>query len=430
MKHDTSDHLFLGKNRATGAWEFLTPEERRRHLYVVGQTGTGKTTFLKSLFMQDVMTSRGATFIDPHGDAASDLANAIPPHRLGDVIYFDPSDATCPLGFNPFDRVPAEHRSQAVSSLMACFESQWSNSWGPRLSYILRHCFTALMECPPQSNHTLLSIPRLLTDKAFRTRTLRHVTDPVCASFWRSEFTAWDNRQRAEAISPILNKAGAYAAHAKLRRVLGQARSSFRISDVMDKRRLLVINLNKGALGDDGVSLIGALIVASLQHIAYRRSAIAEDQRIDHALYIDEFQSFSSPNTFASLFSEARKYRLSLTVGHQFLAQLEPKVFSAVTGNVGTLACFSVGTSDADILAGQYRPLNPDELVSSGRGECVLRLRRDGQLLDPIQLASIYENWALGSFENVLKQTRRRYGKDACGREIEARIAQQYIKPG
>jgi len=426
MKYDTTDHLYLGKNLASGAWEFLTPEERRRHLYVIGQTGTGKTTFLKSLFMQDVMAGRGATFIDPHGDAAAELADAIPPGRMDDVVYFDPSDGSCPLAFNPFDRVPGEHSSQAVSTLLACFESQWGDSWGPRLQYILRHCLTALIECPPQCNHTLLSIPRLLTDQAFRARVLRHVKDPVCAAFWRHEFTAWDSRQRAEAISPILNKAGAYASHAKLRLVLGQARSAFRFGDVMDQRRLLIINLNKGALGDDGVSLIGALIVSSLQQIAYRRSCIPEKERVDHALYIDEFQSFSSPQTFASLFSEARKYRLALTVSHQFLDQLHPKVFSAVTGNVGTLACFSVGTSDAGRLQGEFKPLNEDVLVSSGRGECVLRMRREGVLFDPIQLAGIYENWALGSFEKVRAYSQRRYGKGRKAEDIQHQIAKQY----
>ena len=411
MNFDTQQ-LYLGTLKAstTDRWLSLSQVDRRRHMYVIGQTGSGKSTLLNNCILQDVLSGRGFAFIDPHGDSAELIIDSVPPERIRDVVYLNPSDLEFPLGFNPLRGVSVEFHAVATANLIAAFRSIWRHSWGPRMEHILSNTIAALMAYPENLSISLLAIPKMLTDERFRKRILKHVDDPVVRAFWETEFSRYDPRQRAEVISPILNKIGAFARSPAMRNILGQGRSSFDLAYVMDNRKILIVNLSKGVLGEDMTNLLGSLLVCAIQQEAMKRASRPPNEREDFGLYIDEFQNFTT-DAFDSIVSEARKYRLSLIIAHQYLDQLSETVRRAILGNVGNLVMFTLGGADAESLSIESKPFNSQTLREQGRGDMLVRYIEGGISKEPVILKGIILERRIGSRQKVINNSRTRFGK-------------------
>jgi hypothetical protein len=340
---------FRGDHKLFG----MTRKDRGRHLYIIGQTGVGKSGLLTMLALADIRAGMGFALIDPHGDLAVDVLNFIPPERANDVIYFNPSDTEFPMGFNPFEYQDASQKGNVASEIIASVKKLFEDSWGPRLEYILRYTLLSLLENP---GTTMLDITRLLTDKFFRKSILKNVTDPVVLNFWSKEFDKWTDKFMQEAISPVLNKIGAFTANPIIRNIVGQKQSGFNIRDIMDSGKILIINLSKGLMGEDNAAIMGSLLVSKVQLAAMSRADIANvDDRRPFYFYVDEFQNFAT-DSFGVILSEARKYALNLTVANQYIAQMEDGVKDAVFGNVGSIISFRVSADDAEYLAKYFQP--------------------------------------------------------------------------
>ncbi|MBZ0149278.1 MAG: type IV secretion system DNA-binding domain-containing protein [Pseudorhodoplanes sp.] len=310
-------HCVLG-TLASGESVPLTHDDRRRHLYLIGKSGTGKSTLLFNLMLADLALGRGFALLDPHGDLARDVADATPSHRTNDVLYFDPADLSHPVAFNPLERVPLDQRPLVSAHIVAAFKHLWGDSWGPRLEYILGNSLRLLLDAP---GTTLLGLPRLLVDDTYRKRLLATCADPVISAFWTREFAEYQERFVTEAISPIQNKIGALLSPPVLRNIIGQKRSTIDIPAIMNSGRILVVNLSKGKLGEGPAHLLGAFLATAFSQAAESRADMREAERRDFTLYADEFQNFAT-DSFTSILSEARKWRLSLALAHQFLGQL------------------------------------------------------------------------------------------------------------
>jgi type IV secretory pathway TraG/TraD family ATPase VirD4 len=328
----------------------LEQQARRQHLYVIGKTGVGKSTLLKNLILADIAAGRGVGVLDPHGDLATEILEFIPRHRTSDVIVFDASDYEYPLGFNVLKPVPRDERALIASSIVSAFKNIWHDSWGARLEYVLYACVAALMEC---QNVTLLSVQRMLVDMDYLRWVVSQIKDPVVLNYWAEEFTQFDKRQIAEIISPLQNKVGQILMSPVLRNIFGQVGTKIDCAFMMDKQRIFIANLSKGSLGADKSNLLGSLIVSQFEHAAMLRSKISEHERNDFNLYIDEFQNFAT-ESFATILSEARKYRLCLTLSHQYTSQLPATLCDAVLGNVGNIISFRVGEKDAQFLEREF----------------------------------------------------------------------------
>ena len=349
--------------------------DARRHVYVVGQTGTGKSTLLRNVILQHIAAGHGVALLDPHGDLAEELLDHFPSARADDLIYFDPADADFPVAFNPLARVPAPQRALAVAGLVAAFKSIWRESWGPRLEYILANTLAALMEAP---NTSLLGVSRMLADEGYRAWVVRQVRDPFVRAFWNDEFAHYDPRFLREAVAPIQNKLGQLLLSPALRHVVGQVRSRIDLRHVMDTGRVFIANLSKGRLGPEPANLLGALLAAQFQHAALTRADLPESARRDFCLVIDEFHNFTT-DAFATTLAEARKYRLSLVLAHQYLDQLMPEVRAAVFGNVGTVIAFRVGHLDAEALAAEFgQEFSAGQFADLDRHEIFARTLNDG----------------------------------------------------
>lgn len=343
-------HQYFAVRRATGEGLSFTREERERHVYIVGKSGTGKTTTLFNIAMQDVDAGEGVTIIDPHGDLAEAVADCIPAHRTNDVCYLNVADTTRPVGFNPLAGIPPERRALAASGIVSAFKHLWSDSWGPRLEHFLFHGVAALLDT---ERATLLDLSRLYTDDTFRQHVVARIKDPITARFWRDEFAEYDARFRAEAVAPILNKAGQLAASPNLRLILGQIAPRFSLQHAMDNQQIVIANLSKGTIGEQATNVLGSLLVSYIQLVAMGRSAIAPDERVPHFIHVDEFQSFTT-DAFASIFSEARKFAAHFCLANQYTKQVPELVRAAVLGNAGSLIVFCVSAADADLLAPEY----------------------------------------------------------------------------
>jgi hypothetical protein len=390
----------------------LSVTDRRRHMHVVGQTGTGKSTLLRNLLIQDIEAGRGCMLLDPHGDLAQELLDHIPPWRTEDLLYFAPGDLAFPLGFNLLESVPADERPLVASSVVAVFRHLWADNWGPRLEYILYQTIAALLDFPPGwGSVSLLAVPRMFTDGAFREQVVRGVRDPQVRAFWEHEFPGFSPHFRAEAVSPIQNKVGALLAAPAVRNVLGQSKSTVRLSSVMDGRKIFICNLSKGVIGEDKCNLLGSLLVTTLQLAAMRRAAIPEAQRVDFVCYLDEFHNFVT-DSFESILSEARKYHLSLVTAGQYLDQASPALQAAIFGNVGSLVSFRVGHTDAEVLSAEMAPYSAETLRELGRGEVCARITRDDQPTQPFIGKTFAEaGRRYGRGDIVIEQSRRRYGR-------------------
>jgi energy-coupling factor transporter ATP-binding protein EcfA2 len=328
----------------------FTRDERERHVWIVGKSGSGKSTLLFNLAMSDIYAGEGVAVIDPHGDLAEDILDAIPRRRINDVCYLDAGETEYPVGFNPATRIAPERRALAASGIVAAFKHLWSDSWGPRLEHFLFHGVAALIS---REHATLIDLARLYTDDRFRNLLVAHVTDPETLRFWQEEFPGYTKSLRSDAIAPILNKVGQIAASPHLRLILGQVAPRLDLAFTMNNRRILIANLAKGTIGEQAANLLGSLLVSHLQLIAMERGALVPKDRIPFFAHIDEFQTFSS-DAFASLLSEARKFALHFALANQFTAQVSSAVRAAVIGNAGTLIVFRVGSEDAAMLAPEF----------------------------------------------------------------------------
>jgi hypothetical protein len=381
--------------------------DRRQHAYVIGKSGTGKSTLLHNCIVQDIAAGRGVGVIDPHGDLALELLNHIPSHRTDDVVYFDPASTEYPVGFNPLQNIPPEERHRSASGIVSALKSIWRDSWGPRTEYILYAAVAALQDV---TDGSLLGVQRMLSDEGYRTWVTRQTKDLAVRRFWTHEFASYDDRFRREAVAPIENKVGQLLMAAPVRNLLGQIRRKIDARFMMDDRRIFIANLAKGRLGEDKANLLGALLVTSFQLAAMSRADIAEAEREDFFLYIDEFHNFNT-DSFNSILSEARKYRLCMTLSHQYIEQLPRALAAAVFGNVGSLISFRVGEHDAGILAREFgNGYTPSAFSGLGNHHVVAKLLEKGGHVEPFfgrTLPPILPNH--GRREQIVRRSREKY---------------------
>lgn len=396
----------------------IAAANRRRHVYIIGQTGTGKSTLLKNLVAQDIEGGEGVALIDPHGDLVDEILDLVPPRRIDDVVLLDPSARHQVVGFNPFYRVAPDDQSLVASNIVAAFRHVWADSWGPRLEYILYNTVAALLSAPDACRASFLAIPRLLVEPSYRKRVVAEVTDERVRSFFEHEFDRWNERQLAEALSPVQNKIGQVLSSPAVRNVLSQWRPSLDLEAVLAKQQILLVRLPKGELGADPANLLGSLLVAGLLQAAMHRPDPAT--RVPFHLYIDEFQNFTT-DAFASVLSEARKYALTLTIGHQYFDQLLPSVRAAILGNVGSLIAFRVGAEDAAVLGNEFGTIGANVLRDLRRGEVVVQLTEDTEVPQAFLGQTVDGCQPYGTRQKVIAQSARRYGRPRAS--VETKIA-------
>jgi energy-coupling factor transporter ATP-binding protein EcfA2 len=360
----------------------ISTVDQRQHIYIIGKTGSGKTTLLLNLISQHIALGHGVGLIDPHGDLAEEILRHIPPHRADHLVYFNPGDIEFPIGLNLLANVAPDDRHLVASGIVGAFKGIWRDSWGPRMEYILYNAVAALLDC---QNATLLGVNRMLTDDKFRTRVVRQVKDPFIRAFWVEEYARYDERFKREAIAPIQNKLGQFLLNPVVRNILGQVKCKVDIPFIMDHQRLFIANLSKGRIGHDKANLLGSLLTTQFQLGAMARANRPEEERRDFYLFIDEFQNFST-DAFASILAEARKYRLCLTLSHQYIDQLPLPIRQAVFGNVGTLIAFRIGNTDAEVMEKEFgKTISASSLADLNRFEAVVKLLENGTNLEPFR---------------------------------------------
>ncbi len=395
----------------------IKTDDRRRHIYIIGKTGMGKTALLENMAVQDILAGRGIGFIDPHGEAAEKLLDFVPSHRINDVVYFNPADLAYPIAFNAMEEIGSEHRHLVASGLMGVFKKIWPDVWSARMEYILNNTILALLEYP---NSTLLGVNRMLAEPEYRKRVVERITDPVVKSFWVNEFARYTQRYEVEATAAIQNKVGQFISNPLIRNIIGQVKSKIDMREIMDEKKILIANLSKGKIGEDNSRLLGALLITKLYLAAMSRVDIPEEERKDFYLYVDEFQNFAT-ESFVGILSEARKYRLNLTLANQYIAQLEEmtalgkstKVRDAVFGNIGTLIAFRVGAEDAEYLEKEFVPeFTAEDLVNLAKYNIYLKLMIDGVASRPFSAETLPppEKTGESNREKIIRVSRERYG--------------------
>lgn len=404
----------LGKSNYRGIDKLfgIRNEDRRRHIYIIGKTGMGKSTLLENMIISDIRAGKGVAVVDPHGDLADTILSHIPSNRTNDVIVFDPSDRDFPVAFNMLENIDPSMNSVVASGLVGIFKKLYAESWGPRLEHILRNTILSLLEYP---NTTMLGIPRILVDKTFRRQVIKKISDPIVKRFWEDEFEKMQDKQRVEAISPIQNKVGQFLSSSIIRNIVGQPKSMIDLRFAMDNKKIFICNLSKGKIGEDNSSLLGSMIITKFQLDAMSRSNIPEKDRVDFYLYVDEFQNFAT-DSFATILSEARKYRLNLTMANQYIAQMSEEVQEAVFGNVGTTLSFQVGFDDAEYISKQFSEIvMPNDLVQLPKYSLYSKLLIDGMPSQPFSAATLPpvsgETAEEGRREKVIRFSRERYSK-------------------
>lgn len=407
---------FRGHNTMFG----MPRSDRGRHLYIIGQTGVGKSGMLELLTISDIYSPYGFAVIDPHGDYAQNILERIPAERANDVIYFNPADTDFPVAFNPMEVNDPKLKTHTVSELIGVLKRMF-DSWGPRLEYILRYSLLALLDYP---DATMLDITRILTDKKFRNDVLQYVQDPVVNNFWTVEFASWNDKFAAEAVAPVLNKVGAFTANPLVRNIIGQPKSSFNIRTIMDQRKILVVNLSRGLVGEDNAALLGALLVTKIQLAAMSRADIPASERSPFYLYVDEFQNFAT-DSFATILSEARKYGLNLTVANQYIAQMSLEVKDAVFGNVGSIIAFRMGADDARSMQRYFEPKFEEyDLVHMHNRHFVISMTIEGEKVPGFSAISLNLPPHQANYTaDIIERSRRQYAvsRDYVDRYVQER---------
>ena len=402
----------------------IKTDDRRRHMYLVGKTGMGKTSLMENMIIQDIRNGHGVAFLDPHGDSVQKILDCVPANRVNDVIYFNPADLEHPIAFNILEAVDSKYKHLVASGLMGVFTKIWANMWSARMEYILNNTILALLESP---GNTMLGIPRMYVDKKYRKKIVDNVKDPMVRAFWVDEYANYAEKYRTEAVAPIQNKVGQFLSSGIVRNIVGQPKSTIDLREVMDNNKILIMDLSKGKVGEDNSALLGAMLVTKLQLAAMSRTDIPEAERKDFYLYVDEFQNFAT-ESFATILSEARKYRLNLIVGHQYIAQLEQekstKVRDAIFGNVGTIVLFRIGAADAEFLETEFDPtFTPGDMVNLPKYNIILKLMINGVASEPFSAITLPPNpdYITGNAEKVIKVSRERYSNSVA--EVEDKIS-------
>ncbi len=412
-----------GKNVPFG----IKAKDRTRHVYVIGKTGMGKSTLLENMAVQDIRNGEGFAFIDPHGQTAETLLSYIPPERIKDVLYFAPHDMDYPVSFNVMEDVGADKRHLVVSGLMSVFEKIWVDAWSARMAYILQNTLLALLEYP---DATLLGVNRMLSDKKYRERVVANVKDPAVKSFWVDEFAKYNERYMQEAGDAIKNKIGQFTANPLIRNIIGQPKSSFDIRQIMDEKKIIIMNLSKGLIGETNANLLGSMLTTRIYLAAMSRADVSPEEMKalpNFYFYVDEFQSFANA-TFANILSEARKYKLNLTIAHQYIEQMEEDVRNAVFGNVGTTIAFRVGPFDAEVLETVFAPkFMAVDLVNLGFAQIYLTLMIDGIGSSPFSAVTLspLEPPVNSARADIIASSQKQFAHPRAG--VEAMIAAWHL---
>ncbi len=405
--------------------------DRSRHMYVIGKTGMGKSTVLENMAIQDIQNGNGVCFIDPHGKTADLLLDYIPEERIKDTLYFAPFDMEHPVSFNIMEDVGPDRRHLVVNGLMATFEKIWVDAWSARMAYILQNTLLALLEYP---GSTLLGVNRMLVDKEYRKLVVNNITDPSVRAFWVDEFAKYTDRYTQEATPAIQNKVGQFTANPLIRNIVGQPKSTFNLRQMMDERKIVIMNLSKGKVGEGNANLLGSMLITKIYLAAMSRADVTERelQKLpDFYLFVDEFQSFAN-KSFADILSEARKYKLNLTLAHQYIEQMEEEVSAAVFGNVGTMAVFRVGAFDAEVLEKEFAPaITAEDLVNLGIYQIYLKLMIDGVTSQPFSAVTLppIERPPVSFRESILEYSRKTYGHSRAAVEEEIKLWHAPIAP-
>lgn len=385
-----------------------TPD-RRKHVYVIGKTGAGKSTLIANMAIDDIRRDRGIGIIDPHGDLSEIIMDYIPKRRLNDVVYLEPFDTERPFSLNVLEIKNDQHKDLVSSGIVSIFHKIYGESWGPRLEYILRNVILTLLDI---EEGTLIDALRILSDDAFRAKIVARLSDPVLKNFWEQEFAKMPDKLKSEAVSPIQNKVGQFVSSRMIRNIIGNPTSSINLQEIMDEGKILILNLSQGKLGEDNAALLGAMVITQIQLAAMNRSFQKEESRRDFFLYVDEFQNFAT-SSFIKILSEARKYRLSLTLANQYSDQLELEVQRAIYGNIGTLISFVVGAHDAFNLTKEYAEIySENDLVSLGKFETVMKLSIDGMTSAPFPATTLpLPNLKNDNRDAIIRHSKERYGR-------------------
>lgn len=402
----------------------IKKEDRTRHMYVIGKTGMGKTTLLENMAVQDIHNGNGMAFIDPHGEVADNLLDFIPEERADDVMYFAPFDLDHPISFNVMEDVGADKRHLVADGLLSAFKKIWVDMWSGRMEYLLNNALLALLEYP---DATILGVNRMFSDKEYRKRVVTNVTDVSVKSFWKDEFAEYDERFQRQAASAIQNKVGQFVSNPQVRNIVGQTESSFDVREMMDKEKIMLINLSKGQVGEDNARLIGSMLITKMYLAAMSRADTGTQggdlsQLPQFYFYVDEFQSFAN-ESFAGILSEARKYKLSLIIAHQYIEQMTEDVRNAVFGNVGTMIAFRVGAFDAEVLEKEFQPtFTAEDLVNLGFAQIYLKLMLNGVSSKPFSARTLppMEPDHASHREKIRELSREKYGQPR--EEVEAEI--------
>ncbi len=396
----------------------IKQRNRRGHMYVVGKTGTGKSSFLGNMIISDLAYGNGLALIDPHGDLAETVLKFIPKDRVKDVIYLNPGDVEYPVPVNLLEKVDPAYRHRIVSGLISVFKKIWHEFWGPRLEHLLRFALFTLLDYPES---TLLDVTRLFTDIAFRSKVLTFITQEAVRAFWQSEFEKYSPWLRSEAISPILNKMGQFLTNSPLRNIVGQKDNTFNLRKVMDEGKILIANLSKGTIGEDNCALLGAMLVTQIQLAALSRTNIREHERRPFYLYVDEVHNFLT-QSFADVLSESRKYGLNLVLAHQYASQLQEEMRNAIFGNVGTIISFRVGADDAKYLAREFAPaFDEPDFVNLPNYHIYLKLMVNGVTSQPFSAVTLpLPETGVSKSDEIIDESRQRYAR--LRNEVEQEI--------
>ncbi|MFA5961990.1 MAG: type IV secretion system DNA-binding domain-containing protein [Parcubacteria group bacterium] len=412
---------FRNQERVFGIKE----DDRRRHMYIIGKTGMGKSNLLENMAIQDIRNGKGVCVVDPHGEFAEKMLRAVPANRINDVVYFNPSDTEFPVAFNILEAVDEDKKNLVASGMMGVFKKIWPDVWSSRMEYILNNAILALLDYP---GSTLLGVNRMMSDKDYRKRVYTKITDPVVKAFWINEFDKWEDKFRKEAVAAIQNKVGQFLSYTLVRHIIGQPKSTIDMREIMDNQKILIVNLSKGRIGEDAMRLLGGMIITKIQLAAMSRVDIPENDRKDFYLYVDEFQNFAT-ESFSNILSEARKYRLALILAHQYINQLifdgNATVRDAIFGNVGTIVSFRVGAEDAEALEKEFDPVFlMNDIVNLSKYDIYLKLMIDGiagdafsaRTLPPADISD-----TIDGEQKVIAVSRERYGKSRL--EVAEKIA-------
>jgi hypothetical protein len=404
----------------------IQAKDRTRHVYVIGKTGMGKSTLLENMAVQDIENGEGLAFIDPHGGTAEKLLDYIPENRIKDVIYFAPFDTDYPISFNVMEDVDPTKRYLVANGLMNAFKKIWVDAWSARMEYILNNILLALLEYP---NSTLLGVNRMLSDKDYRDLVVSNVKDASVKAFWVDEFAKYGDRYMQEAGAAIQNKIGQFVSNPLIRNIIGQPKSSFDFRKVMDEKKIVILNLSKGRMGIENSALLGNMLVTKIYLAAMSRADVTASELVhlpNFYFYVDEFQSFAN-ESFAEILSEARKYKLNLTIAHQYIEQMPEEVQAAVFGNVGTMIVFRVGSTDAEVFEKEFAPeYTAEDIVNLGFAEIYLRLMIDGIGSKPFSAVTLppIPQPAVSVVGKVIEDTRKNYASPRG--EVEKAISKWY----